>query len=453
MRKEKTMQLHFNFAKTIGKVKPMHGVGQPPLGVGDDGVDDSMFHYLTEAHIPYSRLHDTYGNFAANLFVDIPNLFRDFDADENDPASYDFAFTDVLLSQMVKAGVEPYFRMGVTIENAHMIKAYRIFPPKDPEKWARICEHIVRHYNEGWANGFKFGITYWEVWNEPENEEEIERNNMWKGTAEQYYDLYAATSKHLRKCFGNSIKIGGYASTGLYLGYMNEEEKYQKPHEISHWEERAIYHTKFLLGFLDRIKRENLPFDFFTHHSYMDVQRTIHIQKYTEKLLAEAGFPDVEIHINEWNTDRTRETRGTTKSSADVAAMMMAMQNTKMAVMCYYDARIGISVYGGLFNPMTYTPYCTYYSFKAFGKLYALGDQVEVTGDLGNGLYAMAATNGTARGVLITNLGEEKIVETDLSRGYKVYRIDEKHFMTETRMSVKQIKLKQYDTLYLEKNV
>ena len=447
------MQLHFNFEKKIGKIKPMHGVGQPPLGVGDDGVDDSMFHYLTEANIPYSRLHDTYGDFGANLFVDIPNLFRDFDADENDPASYDFAFTDVLLSQMVKAGVEPYFRLGVTIENAHMIKPYRIFPPKDPEKWARICEHIVRHYNEGWANGFQFGITYWEIWNEPENEESIELNNMWKGTAEQYYDLYAATSKHLRKCFGDSIKIGGYASTGLYLGYMNEEEKYQKPHKISHWEERAIYHTKFLLGFLDRIKRENLPFDFFTHHSYLTVERTVKVQKYAEKLLAEAGFPDVEIHINEWNTDRTRDTRGTTKSSADVAAMMMAMQDTKMSVMCYYDARMGISVYGGLFNPMTYTPYCTYYSFKAFGKLYALGDQEEVTGDLGKGLYAMAATNGSDRGILITNIGEEKTVETNLGRGYKVYRIDEKHLMTETRMSVKKIKLKQYETLYLEKNL
>ena len=177
VRKEEIMQLHFDFEKKIGKIKPMHGVGQPPLGVGDDGIDDSLFHYLTEANIPYSRLHDTYGHFAANLFVDIPNLFRNFDADENDPASYDFAFTDVLLSQMVKAGIEPYFRLGVTIENAHMIKAYRIFPPKDPEKWARICEHIVRHYNEGWANGFRFGITYWEIWNEPENEESIERNN------------------------------------------------------------------------------------------------------------------------------------------------------------------------------------------------------------------------------------------------------------------------------------
>ncbi len=444
------MHLQFNFDKIIGKVKPMHAVGQPPLGVGDDGVDGTMFHYLKEANIPYSRLHDTYGDFAANLFVDVPNLFRDFDADENDPASYDFAFTDALLVQMMENGVEPYFRLGVTIENAHFIKAYRIFPPKDPEKWARICEHIVRHYNEGWADGFHFGITYWEIWNEPDNEESIERNNLWKGTAEQFYDLYAAAAKRLRECFGDSIKIGGYASTGLYLGYMEKKKEYQGVHEITHWEERAIYHTKFLRGFLERVKRDDLPLDFFSHHSYLSVKRTMEVQEYCEKLLAEAGFPDIEIHLNEWNTDRTRETRGTTKASADVAAMMMAMQNTKMSVMCYYDARIGISVYGGLFNPLTFEPFCTYYSFKAFGKLYALGGQAEVTGDMGDGLYAMAATNGTERGILIANLGGEKVIETNLGRGYTAYRIDEKHFMTKKRISCKQFKLGEYETLYLE---
>jgi len=445
------MKLDFDFNKIIGKVKPMHSVGQPPLGVGDDGIDDSMFHYLTEANIPYSRLHDTYGDFGANLFVDIPNLFRDFDADENDPSSYDFAFTDALFEKMTEHNIEPYFRLGVTIENAHMIKPYRIFPPKDPEKWARICEHIVRHYNEGWADGYHYGITYWEVWNEPDNEESIERNNLWKGTAEQYYDLYAATAKHLKKCFGDSIKVGGYASTGLYIGYMEKSEKYQMPHEVSHWEERAIYHTKFLQGFLERCKKDNVPLDFFSHHSYLDVGLTTNIQKYCERLLEEGGYPDVEIHLNEWNTDRTRETRGTTKASADVAAMMIAMHATKMSVMCYYDARFGTSVYGGLFNPLTRETFCTYYSFKAFGKLYALGSAVEVSGSGTDGLYAFAATDGSAKGVLITNIGDKKLVTTNLDADYTVYEINEQHFMTEKKLNCRRFTLGQYQTLYLEK--
>ena len=74
----------YNYQKTVGKIKPMHGVGQPPLL----GLQTKYFKYLTEANIPHSRLHDVGGSFGGNMFVDIPNIFRNFDADETDPASY-----------------------------------------------------------------------------------------------------------------------------------------------------------------------------------------------------------------------------------------------------------------------------------------------------------------------------------------------------------------------------
>lgn len=120
-----TIKLDFN--KKLGKIKPMHGVGQPPFS----GVDFSMFKYLKDAGIPYSRLHDVDGRFGGGLWVDIPNIFRDFDADPYDSASYDFAFTDLLIKALMENGCVPFFRLGVTIENAHRIKAYRIYPPKD----------------------------------------------------------------------------------------------------------------------------------------------------------------------------------------------------------------------------------------------------------------------------------------------------------------------------------
>ena len=170
-----TMSVNFNEAKET--IKPMHAVGQPPM----TGLSNSLFHYLTRAGIPYSRLHDVGGWMGGGLYVDIPNLFRDFDADENDPASYDFTFTDQIIKGLVEAGCQPYFRLGVTIENEHKRKAYRIFPPKDFAKWARICEHVIRHYNEGWADGFYHGIVYWEIWNEPDDCYKDSTAAMWKG--------------------------------------------------------------------------------------------------------------------------------------------------------------------------------------------------------------------------------------------------------------------------------
>ena len=70
-----------DFSKIIGKMKPVHGIGQPPV----ISSNTSLFRFLTDAGIPYSRLHDVGGRFGGNCFVDVPNIFRDFDADENDP--------------------------------------------------------------------------------------------------------------------------------------------------------------------------------------------------------------------------------------------------------------------------------------------------------------------------------------------------------------------------------
>ncbi len=52
------------------------------------------------------------------------------------------------------SGVEPFFRLGVTIET-FVEKGFpriRTSPPRDFEKWARISEHVIRHYTEGWAD-------------------------------------------------------------------------------------------------------------------------------------------------------------------------------------------------------------------------------------------------------------------------------------------------------------
>ena len=112
-------------------------------------MEVSMMHDQAEANNEGTRLHEVGGSYGGWVYVDIPNMFRDFDVDETDPASYDFAFTDALMAEIVKAGCEPYYRLGVTIENYPYIRAYRISPPKDFAKWARICEHIVRHYING----------------------------------------------------------------------------------------------------------------------------------------------------------------------------------------------------------------------------------------------------------------------------------------------------------------
>ena len=69
------MELKFDFNQITGKVRAMHAVGQPPrLGISSDHM-----HYLTDAHIPYSRLHDVAGAFgrqSVRRYTEhIPRLF------------------------------------------------------------------------------------------------------------------------------------------------------------------------------------------------------------------------------------------------------------------------------------------------------------------------------------------------------------------------------------------
>ncbi|MBQ6824494.1 MAG: hypothetical protein IJP27_07560 [Clostridia bacterium] len=344
--------LNVNFDQIVGKIRAMHAVGQPPML----GTDCSLFSYLKEAHIPYSRLHDV-GVKKLQPMVDISCIFPDFSKDEQDPANYDFEYTDLLVSELVKNDCPPIFRLGETIENA-TAKGYRpryIFAPADPHKWARICEQIIRHYNEGWADGFRFGIRYWEIWNEPDNGfQEGEGpakdiNQMWVGTAEQYYELYAVTAKHLKACFGDAIKVGGYASSGFYA-IFNDPEKYGVPVAFQkNYRERYVWFLTFYFGFLDYVKAQNAPLDFFSWHSYSEVDRTVAVEQFVERSLRERGF-DCEIHLNEWNNAHSWEGIGTAYAAAHAAAMLLAMQNTEAAMLNYYDARVGASSYGGMFD-------------------------------------------------------------------------------------------------------
>ena len=421
-------------------IKPMHAMGQPPFSGGFRKFNFTHMKHLQNANIPYSRLHDVGGAFGGNRFVDIGNVFRNFDADETDPTSYSFAFTDHLLAAMQEYGLKPIFRLGETIENQMTVEAIRIHPPKDFAKWARICEHIIRHYNEGWADGYRYGIEYWEIWNEPENGHVPETNQMWTGTAEEYYRLYDVTAKHLKSCFGDSIKVGGYGSCG-FGGIFYHPEKYGIDYpakEIGPKYEKDTYRVTFLFDFLKYIKEHNSPIDFFSWHSYYNVEKTVIMDEFLHRTLNEYGFVGLETHLNEWNnangTTFGLTVHGSSFASASVASMMLAMQDAHTDMLCYYDSRLQASAYGGLFAPLSCEPVSTYYAFVAFGRLYALGTQVECKIDCAqSGLYAVAATDGRKNALMISNqTGENQPLQiegVDLSEA-RIYTIDQRHLLS-----------------------
>ncbi len=223
---------------------------------------------------------------------------------------------------------------------------------------------------------------------------------MWRGTKEEYFELYDVTSRHLKACFPD-IKVGGYASCGAYAMLGDKTEKNDAP-------ERAAYWIEFFESFLDFLDKNRCPLDFFSWHSYDNVENTKFYARYFRDKLDSIGYTDAKMSCNEWNPCPTL--KGTNKQASEVMAMMLSFQSLPVDTAMFYDAGLGISIYRALFHPENNKPYPIYYAFCAFNELYKLGQEVGCSVE-GEGVYALAAV-GEGRGALVisnTNATPEKI--------------------------------------------
>ena len=397
-------EIKVDFSKEIGPVKRVNGVGQPPL-VGKLN-DYPMFHYLKDAGIPYSRLHDVGGWLGGGLFVDIPNLFPDFDADENDPKNYRFVYTDSLLGALDRNGVEPFFRLGVTIENFVSFghPPMNILPPKDYAKWGRICEHVIRHYTEGWADGFKMKIEYWEIWNEPENHPDDNRNPMFRAPFSEYIRLYGTVAPHLKAKFPH-LKIGAYGSCGFYAGVGAENVA------AANSSPRTKYFVDSARNFLAAVRDNKWPLDFFSYHSYSAPAEALRQVRFADGLLDEYGFTadKCERIFNEWLPYVDHKNLGSALQAAGVAAELIGLQNGPCDVACIYDARCGVGNYSPLFNPLTYKPHKAYYAFTAFNELRKRGTAVYAKASGDKDIWVAAAKGADGAAVMIANDSDRAI--------------------------------------------
>ena len=426
-----------NFNKEIDKIRIMHAVNNGPVVAGGDQTRGNQDAYKA-ARIPYARTHDAsfYAGYGGNHTVDVNFIFPDFDADVNDPNSYDFACTDLYMKQIITYGTKPFFRLGSKIE--HEIKKYNTFPPANFKKWAEICEHIIAHYTEGWADGFYYDIEYWEIWNEPDLDAHEENNKRcWQGTFEEFVDFFSTSAKHLKARFSN-LKIGGPASCG-------DEE----------WSE----------AFLKEIKKKDTPLDFFSYHWYW-TQPYDMTDKCTRvrKMLDRCGYENAETNLNEWNyvrgwTDEfvysIKQIIGM-KGAAFTSACMSACQNCRdVDMIMYYDARPG--TFNGLFDFYTMEPLKGYYPFYIYANLYEMENQIEAICD-DKDIYVVGAKNSDKCGLMVTyysendNDGAKKVTLDidgfDASR-LKFYLVDESNsYVPKTTYKVEDNKV----TMRLERN-
>lgn len=384
-------QVTVDFGRTVGAIKPVHGVNNGPVTCNFWYDATPLFQ---RAHIPYCRLHDTEYPFGNGEYVDICCIFKDFSADENDPNSYNFALTDDYLKYIKKAGADIIYRLGASIE--HQPVKLHIYPPKDFLKWAKICEHIIMHYNEGWADGYHMGILYWEIWNEPDLDMNPPRT--WTGSQEEFFLFYKTVSVYLKQRFPY-LKIGGPAFAHASGDYA--EAFFQ-------------YLTSF---------DPPLPLDFYSWHRYAGTADEIALSaKEARQILIRYGYQNTESILDEWNYvsswDKMKESyqlMGSAQGAAFCASALCTLQHTSVEKAMYYDAQLRFrNEWCGLFVPdhvhthsigNNVLPLKPYFAFAAFGKLYELKNEASMTIQ-GENLYGCAASNAQEQALLLVHFSE-----------------------------------------------
>ena len=373
-----------------GPIKPMNAVNNGP-NVADYADQMEDFRIL---NIPFCRTHDsTIDGYYGYHLVDISEIFPDFTKDPDKESSYNFSETDFFIKNLLDSGAKVMYRLGQSIET-HPTKKYHIYPPKDFKKWAKICEHVIMHYNEGWANGFHYDIQYWEIWNEADLDHALDQWEtnpfMWAGPIEEFHKLYAITAKHLKKRFPD-LKIGGPSYC------------------------RILRDKTFFPQFFEYMQANNVPIDFVSWHKY-DVDPAYYVKEayILRDWMKQYGYENAELFLTEWNYWQLKnpgsvssneyyniETRINIKGAAFVGAIMCAMQDAPVDMLMYYDFRVNVDSFCGLYDPQTRQHMPTYYTFYAWSKL--LGDQCNVSleGDADD-IYAVAAVKDGKTVLMLT---------------------------------------------------
>jgi hypothetical protein len=216
----------------VGTIRSLQGAHWDP-----GPVNQALSRNYAAMGVNMIRTHDAGGiNGSGVGDIDGPGpsrIFPNLNGDAAAEGSYDFGPSDAMLKNIRDAGAEVYFRVG----RSNLMGTGANSVPTDFDKYADVVKHVVMHYNQGWANGFSYGIRYFEIWNEPDF------LPFWAGTGDQYHELYKKIA----------LAIKGVDATALVGGPANSTFNDD---------------TGLRASFLKYLKDNQAPLDFYSFHKY-----------------------------------------------------------------------------------------------------------------------------------------------------------------------------------------
>ncbi len=395
--KPQSATVRVDFSIPTGSIKPMHGMCNGPVSYGADISDE-----FRQIGVPFVRF-DCTDTAISEYAVDISRIFKNFDADPSDPENYDFAYTDRCVEAALLSGAQVIYRLGESRDLFGSAKTVEC--PENIDTLARVCVNIIRHYNDGWANGRHYEIKYFELWNcGDDSSADIE--------------LYGRLANAV-KLYDESLRVGGMS----FASFSHARE------------------------ILRACKKNRIPLDFVTVDCFSgDPERVGEDAERFVSYAKELGFDTLELIVGKWayvdadalgdaslprtlasNGDIMREKRRkmflsqrSVKGAAYSAALMLRLGEVDgMTATCYYDAQPAISPFCALTDKLGVAEK-PFYAFRAFGELFRAKNSVLCAVDrpeayAHNGIFASAALSDDGKGVvMIASFGGCGVVDLRL---------------------------------------
>ncbi len=388
--------INVDFSRSAGRLKPVNSVNLGPRFGMELSVDFSA-EYATMG-VPLVRVHNPEPPSGGGRYIDLHNIFPDPALDERFAESYNFAPTDAYLSAVKESGAEIFLRIGESGEPYEVRR--HTYPPRDPEKWARIAERVIAHYNRGWANGFKWGIKYVELM--PDADEPY----GWGGTPTEYYEFYRTVANHIKDTFPR-LKIGGYSSGGF--------------HSLNHYDatDRERAYVSFLEGFLGYVTSPatRAPLDFLSWRCYAESPEELSLHSsYARNYLGQYGLKRTESIISEFNLSGGDGIHLSREYPASLVASLIVAAKSDVGAMFYSDLdprspRCGL---WSLEDRTNKHYYAAYHAMCAFGTLSRKGTVVDSSEDYRHAIYSLATRDDEGGTVMIATRNYSGIIELNI---------------------------------------
>ncbi len=383
----------FDFSKSQGKLKPINSINQGPLF--SDGLEVDFSEEYRACAFSQVRVSDMGRPYGLNQYIDVHCIFPDFSLDERFPESYNFEPTDKYLKAVSATGAEIFLRLGESLDR-FAFKPYAL-APRDSEKWARVVEHIIAHYNEGWAKGLKLKIKYVEIW------QCVDREEGWSSDKEMYLDFYRVVANHLKARFPR-LKVGAYSSGGFCsLNHYNATDS----------EKGYLSYLERFLAYISN-KDTYAPLDFLSWECYADEPEEISLHSnYARSYLAQSAHKKAQSIITSFDVGCKGDKRVNRQYPSSLIASLIIAHKSQLDAM-FYTSQASLDTTRAMFfadaQGKKYT-FGAYQAYKLFGELYKHPKLATSSEDYRREIYSLGTYSDSEAAIIVTSRDYQGIVE------------------------------------------